>query len=131
MNIAAKSIFWVVTFGTVGYGLFTFVKPDDELLKKVIIYYWFIFGVLIFVIVVTDSILWTNLYCAVLYLTGCKIITLIYHYCFVIWSEHISNNNYTIKKYWVLHLLEGFSASSSRLTNSYPLCSPHLATLLP
>lgn len=98
MNIAAKSIFWVVTFGTIGYGLFTFVKPDDELLKKVIIYYWFIFGVLIFVIVVTDSILWTNLCCAVLYLTGCKIITLIYHYCFVIWREHISNNNYTIKK---------------------------------
>ncbi|XP_045769014.1 tubulin-specific chaperone C isoform X2 [Maniola jurtina] len=34
MSIAAKSAFWIVTFGTIGYGLFAFVKPDDELLKK-------------------------------------------------------------------------------------------------
>ncbi|OWR40791.1 putative beta-tubulin cofactor C [Danaus plexippus plexippus] len=35
MSIAARSLFWVVSFGTLGYGLFTFVKPDDELLQKI------------------------------------------------------------------------------------------------
>lgn len=34
MSIAVKSTFWVLTFGSIGWALFTFVKPDDELLKK-------------------------------------------------------------------------------------------------
>lgn len=34
MSIAIRATFWVVTFGTIGYALFTLVKPDDELLKK-------------------------------------------------------------------------------------------------
>lgn len=34
MSIAARSLFWVVSIGTLSYGLFVFVKPDDELLKK-------------------------------------------------------------------------------------------------
>ncbi|XP_072939194.1 tubulin-specific chaperone C isoform X2 [Epargyreus clarus] len=34
MNIAVKATFWVASFGTLGYGLFKVVKPDDELLKQ-------------------------------------------------------------------------------------------------
>lgn len=36
MSVAIRATFWVVTFGSIGYALFKLVKPDDELLKKVI-----------------------------------------------------------------------------------------------
>ncbi|XP_047507495.1 tubulin-specific chaperone C isoform X2 [Pieris napi] len=34
MNIAARSLFWIFSIGTISYGLFTFVKPDDDLIKQ-------------------------------------------------------------------------------------------------
>lgn len=37
MSVAIKATFWVVSFGTLGYALFKLVKPNDELLKQVII----------------------------------------------------------------------------------------------
>ncbi|CAH2076969.1 unnamed protein product, partial [Iphiclides podalirius] len=34
MSVAVRSSFWVLIFGTLGYGLFKVVKPDNELLEK-------------------------------------------------------------------------------------------------
>lgn len=37
MSVAIRSAFWTLVFGSLGWSLFKLVKPDDELLKKVII----------------------------------------------------------------------------------------------
>ncbi|XP_045494614.1 tubulin-specific chaperone C isoform X2 [Colias croceus] len=34
MSVAARSAFWIISIGTVSFGLFTFFKPDDDLLKQ-------------------------------------------------------------------------------------------------